>query len=117
MSDKISVYKNPYNREEGTDEISLNSIAKSMSHDQFADFMEDFCNSYNHDFRQGLTVGKRLQTAHRTLQATVVRYLLGILVGLSEQDYTDARNEAAVTACKQIAAQIEEGDIKIGYMI
>ena len=84
----------------------------------FSEILIKHCNSYNTEYRDGVRVGQLLRSAHRTLQATIFRYMLGIIVGLSEQTYyTDARNEIAVASAKRIAKMVEDGELKIGYMI
>lgn len=105
-----------------TEQLTRNQIkdfAKTMTAQDLAYLLESRCNSFSMDFRQGREVGENLQMSHRTLQATVFRYLLGIIVGLSEQEarFTDARNETAVFSAKKISEMIKSGEIDIGYMI
>lgn len=97
----------------------ISDLAKSISPSDFAYFLESRCNSFSTDFKQGVEIGKILHMSHRTLQATVFRYLLGIIVGLGEQEerFTDARNETAVNSAKKIGAMVESGEIELGYMI
>lgn len=108
-----------YNGNLKGEEIDVRSLSKSMNHAHFAQLLENFCNSYSTEFNNGKRVGRMLHTSHRTLQATVVRFLLGIVVGIGEQTlaYTDARNEQAVKCAKQIDDMIDNGSLNIGYMI
>lgn len=97
----------------------ISEFAKTITPAELAYFLESRCNSFSTDFRQGREVGENLHMSHRTLQATVFRYLLGIIVGLSEQEarFTDARNETAVFSAKKISEMIKSGEIELGHMI
>lgn len=97
----------------------ISDFAKSITPSEMAYLLETHCNSFSIDFRQGKEVGKNLHVSHRTLQSTVFRYLLGVIVGLGEQEqrYTDARNETAVKTAKKIAEMIKSGELELGYMI
>ena len=102
--------------------LSVYKLAKSMTPKNFADLLSDFCNSYNCEYRNGVKVGEMLRDTHRTLQGTIVRYFLGIIVGLSHQTYTDARNEKAVACGQKIEGMIKSDvdapdHLDIGYMI
>ncbi len=100
-------------------EFTLREFAKSMTAGELADLLEYRCNSFHMDFEQGKEVGRELRSAHRTLQATAFRYLLGIVVGLGEQDlrFVDARNETAVKSAQMLAQMIEDDELPLGYMI
>ena len=93
--------------------------ARDLKPEEFAKLLEQRCNSYNAEYKDGIKVGEFLHNAHRTLQATALRYLLGVIVGLGKQDlrFTDARNETAVKTAKRIGAMIDDGELEIGYMI
>ena len=97
----------------------VQEFARDLTVPQLALLLETRCNSFSSDFREGRQVGENLHMSHRTLQATVFRYLLGIIVGLSEQEerYTDARNETAIFSAKKISEMIKSGEIELGYMI
>lgn len=99
--------------------VGTHDVAKSINSAQFGQLLEEKCNSYSCEFADGQRIGRMLQSSHRTLQATVVRFLLGIVVGLGEQTlaYTDPRNETAVKCSKKIAEMIDNGTLDIGYMI
>ena len=97
----------------------ISDFAKSITPSELAYLLEARCNSFSTDFRQGREVGKNLHVSHRTLQASVFRYLLGVIVGLGEQEerFTDMRNETAVKTAKKIAEMIKSGELELGYMI
>jgi hypothetical protein len=92
-------------------------LAKSLTLENMAELLQDFVNSGMKDYRDGEEVGKLLQTAHRTLQASVIRFCLGIIVSLGKQEYTDARNEMPVAMAKKITVMLDNGELKMGYMI
>lgn len=98
-------------------QVSIYQIAKNMTLEQFASFMDDFCNSISIDTKSGVSVGKLLHSSHRTLQASVFRFCMGIIMGIGMQEYTDPRNEIAVNTAKKIAKMVETGDLELGYMI
>jgi hypothetical protein len=98
-------------------EVSVHLCAKSMTFENFCYLLSEFMNMGGKDFRDGLRVGESFHSEHRTLQGLAVRFCLGIIVGLSKQEYTDARNETAVKACKKIAKMIEDDELQMGYMI
>lgn len=84
---------------------------------EFSKMLVSHCNGFSAEYRDGVRVGQLMRSAHRTLQATAFRYMLGIIAGLSEQEYTDARNEVAVASAKKIAKMVQDGELPIGYMI
>ena len=100
-------------------EVSIHLVAKSMTKENFAEFIENYCNSFSAEYGDGRVVGKMLQNSHRTLQATAVRFCLGIITGISDVDikYTDARNVTPVKMGKRLSEMIESGELKMGYMI
>jgi hypothetical protein len=97
--------------------VHTGMLAKSLTTENMAELLQDYVNSGMKDYRDGAEVGKLLQTSHRTLQASAMRFALGIIIALGEQEYTDARNETPVAMGKQIKAMIEDGTLKMGYMI
>jgi hypothetical protein len=97
--------------------VHTGMLAKSLTLENMAELLQDFVNSGMKDYRDGEEVGKLLQTAHRTLQASVIRFCLGIIVSLGKQEYTDARNEMPVAMAKKITVMLDNGELKMGYMI
>lgn len=67
-------------------------------------------------FSQGKKNGEFEQSDHCTLQGEVIRFTLGLILGLSEQEYTDTRNEAPAQMGKQIAKMLEDGTLKKGWI-
>ena len=97
-------------------EVSIHSLARSLDGEQFAQLLDDYVNDFSKgDYRHGLKLGHELRNTHRTLQRSAIVMLVGIIAGLSEQEYTDARNEYAVHLAKQIKGVYEE--IGAGRMI
>jgi hypothetical protein len=98
-------------------EVPVYYIARHITEGQIADLLDDYMNKYSNEYNEGQRIGKMLQTSHRTLQGSVCRLLVGILVGMGDTEYFDARNEKAVALGKQIKAMIEKGEMNFGYMI
>jgi len=48
---------------------------------------------------------------------TISIYALGLIIRLSEQQYSDARNETAIETAKKLAQMMEEGDLPLGLYI
>jgi hypothetical protein len=118
MSDQSKYYTvvKDYNGKEVAN-VHTGMLAKSLTLENMAELLQDFVNSGMKDYRDGEVIGKLLQSSHRTLQASVIRLCLGIMVSLSKQDYTDARNVVPVEMCKEIAKMLEDGKLSMGYMI
>lgn len=115
---KIKVWNSDFSRmEESGEIISTYTVAKSMTIENFAAMLDEFLNLGGKDFREGKAVGLLMRHSHRTLQRLVICFAFGLVAGLAEQEYTDARNETAIQTAKKIAQQIEEGDLPLGLYI
>ena len=97
--------------------ISTYQVAKSLTTENFAALLDEYLNLGGKDFREGKQIGLQLRYTHRTLQRLVICFALGLIVGLSEQEYTDQRNESAIDTAKKIAQMIENGDLPLGLYI
>jgi hypothetical protein len=118
MSDQSKYYikvKDYEGKEVAT--VHIGMLAKSLTLENTAELLQDLVNSGMKDYRDGVEVGKHLRSSHRTLQASAIRFALGIIIALGEQEYTDARNEMPVAMAKQIKALVEDGTLKMGWMI
>lgn len=102
-------------------EVSVMNVSKSLTPDQFGELLDNFCNTFSVGAGTGLQVGQYLQDSHRTLQRSVVVFLLGILKGIQEDvnmEYgVDPRNERAIIVARKIAELIEAGELDCGMMI
>lgn len=98
-------------------EVSSLTLAKSMSTEDFADFLDNYINDFSKGFNHGKEVGKLAQGFHRTLQRGLICELLGIIAGLSEQQHTDPRNSAAIASAKAIAIMLKNGELQLGRMV
>lgn len=119
---KLMQYNYDVKASELVGEVDLHLVAKNCKKEDTAKLLSYICNSFNTEFENGVTIGKLLQSEHRTVQATIVRFLLGIVVGLSRDAWTDPRNEAAV-ACGRVLDNLiiskdnPKGTLSIGWMI
>jgi len=97
--------------------VSVYALARSFTQDNLARFLDDYLNMAGDGFRTGEEIATKLLNTHRTLQACLIRFALGILVGMAKQEYTDARNETSVATAKRIAEMLESGEIYRGMYI
>jgi len=105
------------NNEPTGETIDVYTLAKSLTVENLATLLDDFLNLGGKGFREGKEVGLQLRFTHRTLQRLAVCFVFGIITGLSEQEYTDPRNETAIQTAKKIAQMLEKGDLPLGLYI
>jgi len=122
MSDVNKIHLKDWNLEshmtEPTGEIvSIYAIARSITPENFAKLLDNYLNLGGKDFGDGKLVGLHLRHTHRTLQRLAVCFALGLIVGLSEQDYTDARNEEAIETAKKLAHMFKAGELPTGFYL
>ena len=115
---KIRAYNSETSRIEETGEtIDVYTLAKSITLENFASMLDDFLNLGGKGFREGKEVGLQLRFTHRTLQRLAVCFAFGLISGLSEQEYTDPRNETAIQTAKKVVELIESGELPVGLYI
>ena len=95
-------------------DVSASDIARCMTHENFVYMFDSFLNYGGKQYHEGKNVGKDLRTTHRTLQRSAIAFALGLIVGISDQEYTDARNETAIETAKKIAELYKNGEIPLG---
>jgi hypothetical protein len=100
-----------------TGEVSPYTLARCLSHDDFASVLDNWLNCGGKEYRDGLQIGHKLRETHRTLQRLAICFALGIIAGLSEQEYTDPRNETAIKTAQEIKRMIDNGEFKTGFYI
>ena len=103
--------------EETGETLNTHTLARSISAENFTSLLDDFLNLGGKDFREGKEIGLQLRFTHRTLQRLAICFAFGIIAGLSEQEYTDARNETAIQTAKKIAEMLDNGDLPLGLYI
>jgi len=101
-------------REPTGEEISIYKVAKSMTPENFGKLFDDYLNLGGKQFQEGRLIGLHLRHTHRTLQRLAVCFSLGLIAGLSEQEYTDPRNETAIKTAKKLAQMFRDGDLPMG---
>jgi len=101
-------------RESSGEEISIYKIAKSMTAENFAKLFDNYLNLGGKQLQEGRLIGLHLRHTHRTLQRLAVCFSLGLIVGLSEQDYTDPRNAQAIETAKKLAQMFRDGELPMG---
>lgn len=113
----LKKYDYSKNEFEEIGKVGVSTLARSIDTEDFSSLMQEFLNVGMKDYREGERVGTLCQRAHRTIQGSIVRFCLGVLVALGKQEYTDARNETPVALCKQVTKMLEDGSLNMGYMI
>ena len=103
--------------EDSGETLSIYQLTKAMTPANFATLLEDYLNRGGKGFREGKEIGLQLRSTHRTLQRLMICFALGLIAGLSEQEYTDPRNETAIQTAKKIAAMLSQGDLPVGPYI
>ena len=117
MSDeKYTINLHNYNGEE-LGWVDVSTVARCMTPENFAYLLDCYLNYGGKDFPNGKDVGEKLQRTHRTLQRLAIAFALGVIVGISDQDYTDARNETAIATAKKIAEMVDAGELPLGMHI
>ncbi len=97
--------------------ISVYTLAKSLTIENLAALLDDFLNLGGKGYPEGKEIGLQLRFTHRTLQRLAVCFAFGLIAGLSEQEYTDPRNETAIQTAKKVAQMLEKGDLPLGLYI
>lgn len=97
--------------------FSPTAVAKAMELEDFAEVLQEFLNYGFKEYADGYAVGHRCRRAHRTIQRSIIAFALGIIAGISEQEYTDARNETAIETAKKLHDMVANGDLPVGMLI
>lgn len=97
--------------------ISIYTLARSLTPENFTKLFDEYLNLGGKDFQEGKQIGMKLRFTHRTLQRLAICFALGLIVGLSEQEYSDARNETAIVTAKKLAEMVHEGELPMGLYI
>ena len=114
----LKAYNPDTSRNEETGEsIDVYKLAKSITLENFAALLEDYLNLGGKGYREGREIGLQLRYTHRTLQRLVICFALGLIAGLSEQEFTDPRNETAIQTAKKVVKLLEEGELPVGPYI
>ena len=122
MNTKTTIRMKAWNSETGLNEetgetLNTYQIAKSLSLENFAALLDDFLNLGGKGFREGKEAGLQLRSTHRTLQRLVICFAFGLIAGLSEQEYTDPRNETAIQTARKVAKMLADGELPVGLYI
>ena len=106
-----------YEVEIGEQKISISELSRKLTSEQFAEMIGDRLNAYANAFKNGKEIGKACHQQHPTIQRLIVQFAIGLIGGISQQDYTDARNEYAIATAKKIAAMYENGELNLGPFV
>ena len=103
--------------EETGETINVFTVARSMTMDNFTKLFDEYLNLGGKQYREGQIIGQKLRYTHRSLQRLAICFAFGIIAGLSEQEYTDARNETAIETAKKVKQMIDQGELPFGLYI
>lgn len=105
-------------------QVSVFVLARSMTFQNFVDFLYEWCTTRGYDYSSGVKLGEAMNREHEhpVLHGSLVRYFIGMIVGLSHRKYFDERNEKSFAVGKKLEGMINsENDapdhLDIGYMI
>jgi len=105
-------------REEPSGEtISIYALARSMTPENFTKLFDQYLNLGSKGFSEGKQIGLNLRSTHRTLQRLAICFVIGLVIGLSEQQYFDARNETAIETAKKLAEMYKNNELPTGMYI
>ncbi len=99
------------------DILSIYALARSMTPENFTKLFDQYLNLGSKGFPEGKQIGLNLRFTHRTLQRLAICFALGLVIGLSEQQYSDARNETAIETAKKLARMVENGELPLGSYV
>lgn len=95
--------------------VSLHLLARNLDNEQFSTLIDNWLNSISRNgFVAGKEIGETLRTTHRSLQREAVLLAFGILAGIANQNYTDARNRDAILSAQKISKMVEAGELPFG---
>ena len=103
--------------EPSAETISTYALARSITPENFTKLFDQYLNLGAKGFREGQQIGLNLRYTHRTLQRLAICFALGLVIGLSEQEYTDARNETAIETSKKVAEMFKKGELPTGMYV
>jgi hypothetical protein len=92
-------------------EVSIYQICKALTTEDMAKLLDEYVNSRYPD---GKKIGEKLRFTHRTIQRSIVVFALDIIIGIADQEYTDARNEVAIETAKKIKEMEYRGELQVG---
>ena len=95
-------------------EVKVSNVARCMTAENFVSLFDDFLNYGGKQQHEGMFVGKSLARTHPSLQRQAVCFCLGLIQGISESTFVDARNETAIKTAKNIAEMLKNGDLPLG---
>jgi len=119
MNPKYEISLTQYNYDtrqtENIGTVHIGTLARSITAEQMATLLENFLNGGRGDSPSAhRIIAQHFTATHRTLQASAVRFHLGIVAQYAKEyqkawgDSTDPRNENAVRVARKIEAMMED---------
>jgi len=104
-------------KNEGKHMVSIWTIARNVDEEALASIFKTWINVMGRDYNSGVKFGKHLRKLHRTLQRSMICFLIGAIAGISDQERVDARNETAIATAKKIRDMYENLELPMGPFI
>jgi hypothetical protein len=113
----IKAYNHEKKENEVVNTVSATSLARSITSEQLITLIYYWANNMAMSpERTGSAWGQALMKEHRTMQQTSIALFFQILYTIgNETEYTDARNEASIEACKKLVELVKKDEIRIRY--
>lgn len=99
------------------DSWRMEPTGETISTYALAKLFDQYLNLGAKGFPEGKQIGLNLRSSHRTLQRLAICFALGLVIGLSEQQYTDARNQTAIETAKLLAEMFKKGELPTGMYV
>ena len=114
--------KNVYASEDVAEDViafGISRVARSLKDEpeKLAKLIGEVMNSFGNAAEFGEQTGKAMHREHRTLQRLIIIWAFNLIRGISQQEFTDPRNEDAIEAAKKLAQMIDEFDTMNGVPI
>lgn len=85
---------------------------KTLGHD-----ITELFNTMTLGKERGEIIVEELINAHPTLQQNIMRYFIVLLIeAWASKEYSDARNEATVKACRELVKTIKDKELYFPYI-
>ena len=114
--------KNVYGDEDIAEDVivvGINRVGRSLKDEpeKLAQLLGVMMNSFGNSATFGEQTGQAMHSEHRTLQRLIIIWAFNLLKGISQQEFTDPRNEDAIKAAKTLANMMDTVGVDFGAFI
>ncbi len=99
--------------------VSIHDLVKrsNFGPEHLVEILTETYNTFSASARFDAKVAEALTESHRTLQQSIIRGLVQILIEMGKKSWgTDPRNEAGITLCKRLERLVEEEKIFLPFV-